>query len=374
MKYLVTGAAGFAGRNLAMTLKTLPDAETMECDIGNNSEADLAAFAERAGFVFHLAGVNRPKDPSEFETGNSGFTRSLLDALAKTGRKIPVLMSSSVQAALDNPYGRSKRAAEDEVFAYSAATGSPVYVFRLPNVFGKWSRPSYNSAVATWCHNIARGLPIEVRDPAATITLVHIDDVVSAFLACARGETESSSPGKFLSVEQAFTRTLGEVSGAIRSFRDARPALSVPDQSDPFLKRLYSTYLSFLPEDGFSSPLAPHCDARGSFTELLRTPDRGQVSVNIAHPGVTKGNHWHHLKHEKFIVVSGEGAIRFRKAGDPSAPVIEYRVSGAKPESVDIPPGYTHNIENTGTEDLVTVMWANEPFDPAKPDTWPEKV
>ena len=370
--FLVTGARGFAGRNLVSTLRATGAGEVLECDIGSNSPAHLAEFAERADFVFHLAGVNRPKDASEFETGNAGFTQSVLAALAASGRRTPVLLSSSVQAALDNPYGASKRAAEDAVFAYSRETGAPAFVFRLPNVFGKWSRPNYNSAVATWCHNIARGLPVEVRDPAAPLTLAYIDEVVAAFLRCASGETPPSNG--FLQVPEEFTRTLGEIVACIRSFRDARSALAVPDQGDPFIKRLYATYLSFLPEDAFAVPLVRHSDARGSFTELLRTPERGQVSVNIARPGITKGNHWHHTKHERFYVVSGTAAIRFRKAGDATAPVTEVRVSGDSPQCVDIPPGLVHNIENTGSCDLVTVMWASEPFDPARPDTWPETV
>ena len=371
-KFLVTGSAGFAGRNLCAALRARGGCEILECDIGSNSPEHLAAFAAAADFVFHLAGVNRPREESEFTAGNVDFTKALLAALSASGRKIPVLLSSSVQAALDNPYGASKRAAEEAVSAYGRETGADVFVFRLPNVFGKWSRPNYNSAVATWCHNTARDLPVQVRDPAAQISLAHIDDVVRAFISCAEDRTPSQDG--FLSVPETFTRTLGEVSSAIKSFRDARGALAVPDQSDPFMRRLYSTYLSFLPEDGFAADLAPHTDARGSFTELLRTPDRGQVSVNVAHPGIVKGNHWHSLKHEKFIVVSGTGVIRFRKALDKSAPVIEYRVDGARPQSVEIPPGYTHNIENTGNCDLVTVMWANEPFDPANPDTVFEEV
>ena len=254
-KFLVTGSAGFAGRNLCAALRARGGCGILECDIGSNSPEHLAAFAAEADFVFHLAGVNRPREESEFTAGNVDFTKTLLAALSASGRKIPVLLSSSVQAALDNPYGASKRAAEDAVFAYGRETGADVFVFRLPNVFGKWSRPNYNSAVATWCHNTARGLPVQVRDPAAQISLAHIDDVVRAFISCAEGRTPPQDG--FLSVPETFTRTLGEVSSAIKSFRDARGALAVPDQSDPFARRLYSTYLSFLPEDGF----AAECDA-----------------------------------------------------------------------------------------------------------------
>ena len=318
---------------------------------------------------------------------------------------MPVLLSSSIQAALDNPYGVSKRAAEDAVRAYGARTGAAVFVYRLANVFGKWCRPNYNSAVATWCHNRARGLDIQVRDRAATVTLVYIDDVVDHFISCLVGRAprarrgglgEAALPGEcgplgdralpgecgargaralpVLSVEPSYTKTLGEIVDLIETFVDEPKTLDVPDQRDGFAKKLYATYLSYLPEDPFSYPLTMHCDNRGSFTEILHTAERGQVSVNVSRPGIVKGQHWHHTKHEKFLVVSGEGAIRFRKMDDPDAQVITYRVSGAKLEVVRIPPGYTHNIENLGTTDMVTVMWANEVFDPQRPDTFREEV
>lgn len=369
MKILVTGAEGFVGRNLCAALARRPDVETLRCDVGTPPE-DLDAAVRACGFVFHLAGVNRPKDAADFKTGNADFTASLLARLEAAGRAAPVVLSSSIQAALDNPYGESKRAAEEAVFAYARRTGAAAHVFRLANVFGKWSRPNYNSAVATWCHNLARGLPIEVRDPAAAIRLVYIDDVVAAFLA------RLGAPGaaEILSVEPCYEKTLGEVADLLRAFRDEPTTLAVPDQGDGFAKKLYATYLSFLPEDGFAYPLTAHRDARGSFTEVLRTADRGQVSVNVSRPGVVKGQHWHDTKHEKFLVVSGTGVIRFRRADAPGAPVLEYRVCGETPDVVRVPPGYTHNIENTGGTDLVTLMWANEPFDPARPDTYREEV
>ena len=371
MRVLVTGAKGFVGRNLCLALSRIEDVEVLRYDIGNTPE-ELAEWAGTCDFVFHLAGVNRPKDPAEFAKGNAGFTEELLSVLAR--RPVPVLLSSSIQAALDNDYGKSKAAAEEAVRAYGARMGAPVYVYRLANVFGKWCRPNYNSAVATWCHNIARDLPIQVRDPAATVTLVYIDDVVESFIGCLEPRNTQNTRNEFLSVEPSYTKSLGEIVELIRSFHDEPKTLDVPDQRDGFAKKLYATYLSYLPEDQFSYPLTMHCDNRGSFTEILHTAERGQVSVNVSRPGITKGQHWHHTKHEKFLVVSGEGAIRFRKMDDPSAQVITYRVSGAKLEVVRIPPGYTHNIENLGTTDMVTVMWANEVFDPQRPDTFREEV
>ena len=371
MRVLVTGAKGFVGRNLCLALSRMEDVEVLRYDLDNTPE-ELAEWAGTCDFVFHLAGVNRPKDPAEFATGNTGFTEELLALLER--RPVPVLLSSSIQAALDNPYGVSKRAAEDAVRAYGERTGAAVFVYRLANVFGKWCRPNYNSAVATWCHNIARDLPIQVRDPAATVTLVYIDDVVGSFIGCLEPRNTRNTRKEFLGVEPSYTKSLGEIVELIRSFHDEPKTLDVPDQRDGFAKKLYATYLSYLPEDQFAYPLTMHVDNRGSFTEILHTAERGQVSVNVSHPGITKGQHWHHTKHEKFLVVSGEGAIRFRKMDDPSAQVITYRVSGAKLEVVRIPPGYTHNIENLGTTDMVTVMWANEVFDPQRPDTFREEV
>ena len=380
MKVLITGARGFIGSNLCLTLKQIDGMEVLPYDLGD--EAKLDGYAAACDFVMHLAGVNRPKDPAEFKQGNAVFTEDILEKLAARSTPPPVLLSSSIQAALDNPYGLSKRAAEEAVRAYEEKTGAPVFIYRLANVFGKWCRPNYNSAVATWCHNIARDLPIQVRDPNAEVTLVYVDDVVKSFISrverVERGEsptcsTRSTRQKEILSVNPSYTKTLGEIVNLIQSFRDEPKTLMVPDQEDGFTKKLYATYLSFLPEDQFSYPLTMHCDNRGSFTEALHSAERGQVSVNISHPGIVKGQHWHHTKHEKFLVVSGQGVIRFRKmVGDDK--VIEYRVSGEKLEVVRIPPGYTHNIENTGEGDMVTLMWANEVFDPGAPDTFREKV
>ena len=383
MKILVTGAKGFVGRNLCLTLAQMSGMEVLKYDLGD--EARLDAYITACDFVMHLAGVNRPKDPAEFRLGNTVFTEDILDRLAARKNPPPVLLSSSIQAALDNDYGRSKAEAEAAVRAYGEKTGAPIYIYRLANVFGKWCRPNYNSAVATWCHNIARGLPIQVRDPVATVTLVYIDDVVKSFtgsLFLAAKDAKSAKVCEelrnirngFLSVEPSYTRSLGEIVELIRSFHDEPRTLMVPDQADGFAKKLYATYLAALPEDKFSYPLTMHCDSRGSFTEALHSAERGQVSVNVSHPGIVKGQHWHHTKHEKFLVVSGEGVIRFRKMGESDGRVIEYRVSGAKMEVVRIPPGYTHNIENLGTGDMVTLMWANEVFDPANPDTFRQNV
>ena len=380
MKILVTGANGFVGRNLCLTLEQMPDVEVLKYDLGD--EAKLDGYAAECDFVMHLAGVNRPKDPAEFKTGNTVFTEDILEKLSARPNPPSVLLSSSIQAALDNDYGKSKAAAEDAVRAYGEKTGAPVFIYRLANVFGKWCRPNYNSAVATWVYNIARDLPIMVRDPEATVTLVYIDDVVRSFISHveradrvevgADDSTRSTCSTRlnYLSVEPSYTRSLGEIVELIKSFHDEPQNLMVPDQADGFTKKLYSTYLAALPEDKFSYPLTMHCDNRGSFTEALHSAERGQVSVNVSKPGIAKGQHWHHTKHEKFLVVSGKGEINFRMADDPNAKIITYKVSGDKLEVVRIPPGYTHNIVNVGDTDMVTLMWANEVFDPAKPDTF----
>lgn len=326
----------------------------------------LDEYTKECGFVFHLAGVNRPQKTEEFMEGNFGFTSKLLDSLKHNGNKAPVLITSSIQAQRDNPYGQSKKAGEEVVFSYGEDQGMPVYVYRLPNVFGKWCRPNYNSAVATFCHNIAHDLPIVVNDPAVQMQLVYIDDVVAELIRAMKGQLNRK--GRFCCVEPVHQTTLGHIAELIQSFRACRGTLSIPDMSDVFTKKLYATYLSYLPEDEFLYPLKMNVDQRGSFTEIFRTPERGQVSVNISRPGITKGNHWHHSKNEKFVVVSGRGVIRFRKVGEEK--VLEYFVDGGNIQVVDIPTGYTHNIENLGDTDLVTIMWASECFDPNKPDTY----
>ncbi len=368
MKILVTGAKGFVGRNLCLALEQKPDVEVLKYDLGD--EAKLDDYAATCDFVMHLAGVNRPKDPAEFKTGNTVFTEDILEKLAARPSPPPVLLSSSIQAALDNDYGKSKAAAEAAVRAYGENTGAAVFIYRLANVFGKWCRPNYNSAVGTWVYNIARNLPIMVRDPAATVTLVYIDDVVRSFVGCLEPRNTPNTRNEILNVEPSYTKSLGEIVELIKSFHDEPQNLMVPDQADGFTKKLYSTYLAALPDDKFSYPLTMHCDNRGSFTEALHSMERGQVSVNVSKPGIAKGQHWHHTKHEKFLVVCGRGEINFRMADDPNGKVITYKVGGEKLEVVRIPPGYTHNIVNVGDTDMVTLMWANEVFDPKNPDTF----
>lgn len=365
MKILVTGAKGFIGKNLIIQLKNEGYTDVFEYDVDSSGE-ELDRYCRECGFVYHLAGVNRPETEQEFMEGNFGFTSKLLETLKKYNNRAPIMLSSSIQAALDNAYGKSKKAGEDLLFSYGKETGAAVFVFRFPNVFGKWCRPNYNSAVATFCHNIARGLPITVNNPDVVMNLVYIDDVVKALIALLRGACVPEDG--FCRVENEFHIKLGRIAELLKSFKQSRETLEIPTLSDLFEKDLYSTYLSYLPEDAFSYELKMNTDNRGSFTEMIRTPERGQVSVNISKPGIVKGNHWHHTKNEKFLVVCGTGVIRFRKPDESK--VIEYFVSGDKLEVVDIPTGYTHNIENLGKSDMVTVMWANERFDPENPDTY----
>jgi UDP-2-acetamido-2,6-beta-L-arabino-hexul-4-ose reductase len=376
MNILITGAKGFIGKNLIAELNNIkegkakgynlnPELTLLEYDMDTDPSL-LDGYCRDADFVFHLAGVNRPKEQSEFMKGNFGFTSLLLDRLKKHGNNCPVMISSSIQAELDNPYGVSKKAGEDLLLEYGRETGSDVLIYRFPNVFGKWCRPNYNSAVATFCHNVAHDLPIQVNDRSVNMTLVYIDDVVKELISALEGNPNRS--GEFCKVPVEHKITLGEIVDLIYSFKESRKNLLVADLSDSFTKKLYSTYLSYLPEDQFSYFLKMNVDERGSFTEFLKSNDRGQVSVNISKPGITKGQHWHHTKNEKFLVVSGKGVIRFRKIDEEM--VHEYFVSGEKLEVVDIPVGYTHNIENLGETDMVTVMWVNEVFDPERPDTY----
>ncbi len=364
MKLLITGAKGFIGKNLVSELKNRKYTDILEYDVDTDSGL-LDTYCKNADFVFHLAGVNRPKDQSEFMEGNFGFTSTLLNSLKKYDNKCPIMISSSIQAAMDNPYGKSKKAGEDLLFEYGEITGTKILVYRFPNVFGKWCRPNYNSAVATFCYNIARDMPIVVNDRNVVMNLVYIDDVVDELINALSGKENMT--GRFCSVSTVHTVTLGDIVDLIRSFANSREERSVPNMADGFTKKLYSTYLSYIPTDRFTYPLKMNIDHRGSFTEFIKTIDRGQVSINISKPGITKGNHWHNTKNEKFLVVSGRGVIRFRHA--LSEEVIEYYVTGERLEVLDIPVGYTHNIENLGDTDMVTVMWANELFNPDKPDT-----
>lgn len=382
MKILVTGSRGFVGRNLVSQLRNIGSGKAKNYDIPgdgltvfeydvDSTPAELDAYCRQADFVFNLAGVNRPKDQTEFMEGNFGFASTLLDTLKKYNNTCPVMISSSTQAALDNPYGESKRAGEQLLFDYSKETGAKVLVYRFPNVFGKWCRPNYNSAVATFCHNIAHDLPIQVNAPDVVMNLVYVDDVVDELIAALSGREHRK--GDYCEVPVVHTITLGGIVDLISGFKDMHDNLGVPDLGDAFTKKLYSTYLSYLPKEKFAYPLKMNVDERGSFTEIIRTVDSGQFSVNISKPGITKGQHWHHSKNEKFVVVSGHGLIRLRKIG--SEEIIEFEVSGEKMEAVEMIPGYTHNISNLSeTEDLVTLMWCNECFDPDKPDTYFEKV
>ena len=382
MKILVTGAKGFVGKNLCEALKniisgkdkTRPNLkidEIFEFDIDTDISL-LDGFAKEADFVFNLAGVNRPKDTKEFMEGNFGFADTLLNSLKKHKNKCPVMISSSTQAALDNDYGKSKKAGEDLVFSYGEETGAKVLVYRFPNLFGKWARPNYNSAVATFCNNIANDLEITVNNRETELTLVYIDDLVDEMLNALEGK--ENKDGKFCKVETEHKVTLGEIVDLIYSFNSQPKTLVVPEiPYNSFAKKLYSTYLSYLPKEKVAFPLKMNIDDRGSFTELLKTEKCGQFSINISKPGITKGQHWHNTKWEFFIVVSGKGLIQMRKIG--SDEVLNFEVSGEKIEAVHMLPGYTHNIINlSDKENLVTVMWANESFDPKKPDTFFEVV
>ena len=399
MKILVTGAKGFVGQNLCAQLKNIRDGkakcygdvvieEIFEYDIDSTAE-ELDRYCREADFVFNLAGVNRPQNNEEFMAGNFGFASTLLDTLEKHGNKCPVMLSSSIQATLagrfgDSEYGRSKRAGEELFFNYSERTGARVLIYRFPNLFGKWCRPNYNSAVATFCNNIANDLPITVNDRSTQLELLYIDDLVDEMVGALKGEehhcefegveTILCNDGKYCAVPTTHKITLGEIVDLLESFKAQPQTLVVPEiPYNSFAKKLYSTYLSYLPKEKVSFELKMNCDARGSFTELLRSEKCGQVSVNISKPGITKGEHWHNTKWEFFIVVSGHGLIQQRRVG--SDEVLNFEVSGEKIEAVHMLPGYTHNIINlSDTEDLVTVMWANEAFDPNKPDTYFEKV
>ena len=365
MKILITGANGFIGKNLISELYNRDYQDLLLVD-RDTTEKELEKYSLEADFVFHLAGVNRPKEEIEFTQGNVDFTDRLLSNLKKSNKKAPIMISSSTQAVLDNSYGISKRAGEQLIFDYAEETGVRTLVYRFPNVFGKWSKPNYNSAIATFCYNVSRNLDITVNDPSVILELVYIDDVVNELINGLTGK--ESRENNYCFVPTAHRQSLGWIVETIKSFKESRENLVLPNVGDELTKKLYSTYLSFLAEDNFSYKLKMNKDDRGSFTEFLRTTHAGQTSINISKPGIVKGNHWHHTKNEKFLVVSGEGVIRFRKP--ESNEIIEYFVSGEELEVVDIPVGYTHNIENLGKTEMVTVMWVNEPFNPDEPDTF----
>ncbi|MBR0277404.1 MAG: capsular polysaccharide biosynthesis protein CapF [Clostridia bacterium] len=382
MKVLITGAKGFVGRNLTEALKCIrdgkdktreiaPDLTIYEYDIDTPRE-NLESYCKDADFIFHLAGVNRPKDTKEFMEGNFGFTSELLEILKKYKNKAPVMISSSIQAELDNPYGQSKKAGEELIFSYGEENNVKTLVYRFTNLFGKWCRPNYNSAVATFCYNIAHDLPVTVNDRSHLMTLCYIDDVVDELIRALKGE--ENRIGKYCKVSVEHKVTLGEIEDLLYNFKNSRETNEIPDMTEgSFCKKLYSTYLSYLDPQNFAYKLKMNCDDRGSFTEIIRTLNAGQFSVNISKPGITKGQHWHNTKNEKFVVVSGRGLIRLRKIG--SEDIAEFEVSGDEITVVDMIPGYTHSITNlSDTEDLVTFMWCNECFNADKPDTFFEEV
>lgn len=365
MNILITGANGFIGKNLVHELKNRGYNELFLVD-KETSREELKDFSLKADFVFHLAGINRPKNEEEFKEGNVDFTSDLLSMLKESNKKAPIMISSSKQATLDNPYGKSKLDGENLLLNYGTENNVRTLIYRFPNVFGKWSRPNYNSAIATFCYNVARGKDIMVNDVNTMMELVYIDDVVNELILGL--DEKESREDTICFVPTTHKQKLGWIAETIKSFKTSRENLLLPDMGEELTKKLYSTYLSFLAEADFSYLLKMNVDNRGSFTEFIRTANAGQTSINISKPGIVKGNHWHHTKNEKFLVVSGEGVIRFRKPDSDN--IIEYFVSGEKLEVVDIPVGYTHNIENLGTTDMVTVMWVNEPFNPNEPDTF----
>lgn len=368
MQIVITGADGFMGRNLRLRLAEAGHGAVTAVTRSTPPQALRDALAA-ADFVFHLAGVNRPQDPAEFASGNAALTQTVCDILTATGRKVPLLLASSAQAVLDNPYGRSKRQAEEAVEAYAAQTGAQATVFRLNNVFGKWCRPHYNSAVATFCHQIARGLPITVHDPAAVLQLVHIDDVVDAFLQVL---AHPEAPGGLAEAGPVHATTVGALAAMLQEFAASRHTLVTPRVGSGLVRALYSTYVSYLPVSAFDYPVPMHGDARGTFVEMLKTPDCGQFSYFTAHPGVTRGEHYHHTKTEKFLVIAGTARFEFRHVltGETHTVVTH----GAEARIVETVPGYTHNIRNIGSELLVVMLWANEIFDRLRPDTVPLKV
>lgn len=369
MNILVTGSNGFIGKNLCIELKN-KGFVVFPYDL-NKSEEDLANYLLDADYIIHLAGVNRPLSVNEFYDGNTNFTKKLVDLISKSKRKIPIIFSSSVQAEFDNDYGKSKKMAEDFLFTFMEKTCNPVTIYRLTNVFGKWCKPNYNSVVATFCHSIANNLPIEIRDENYEVKLVYVDDVVKEFIK----RLNEPQTGRNRVLEEVYPMeviSLGSLAKKINEFKLTRDTFYTPKIESDFDHKLYATFLSYYSIDDFAYDLKMNVDARGSFTEVLKTVNDGQVSVNISKPGITKGNHYHHTKNEKFIVVSGECEIKFRKIGTKE--IFTYKVNESKIQVVDIPPGYTHSIKNVGEDDSVTIMWASEVFDKDNPDTYHEEV
>jgi UDP-2-acetamido-2,6-beta-L-arabino-hexul-4-ose reductase len=371
MKVLITGANGFVGKNLQLHLAERKDVQVV-CFTRGDEVAQLPALLQGVDFVFHLAGVNRPQDPQEFVSGNVDLTQALCQAVCAmaeaTGKKTLVVHTSSAQAGLDNPYGQSKRAAEEAVRGYGAATGAPVHIFRLPNVFGKWCKPNYNSAVATFCHNIARGLPIQVNDPAAPVTLVYVDDVIERFIQIMDGADVAVDAAGFTTVAPQYITTVGELARLVQAFKGSRGTLMTERVGTGLVRALYATYVSYLPVDSFTYTVPQHADHRGVFTEMLKTPDCGQFSYFTAHPGITRGGHYHHSKTEKFLVIKGQARFKFRHM--QTGQMHELVTTGEKAEIVETVPGWTHDITNIGKDEMVVMLWANEVFDRARSDTF----
>lgn len=375
MKVLVTGSNGFLGKNLKLHLTERKDVQVV-CFNREHSTAQLPALLEDVDFVFHLAGVNRAEDPQEFTTGNADLTHTLCEALsnlaASTAKRVPVIYTSSSQAVRDNHYGLSKRAAEDAILSLRGSSGNLVHVFRLPNVFGKWCKPYYNSAVATFCHNIARGLPIQISDPAAPLSLVYVDDVIRTFIQLMDGGDGTVDAAGYATVSPQYRTTVGELADTIQTFKESRNTLMIERVGEGLLRALYATYVSYLPFDNFAYAVPVHSDYRGVFVEMLRTPDAGQFSFFTTHPGITRGGHYHHTKTEKFLVIKGHARFGFRHMLTNEVHHLETR--GDQPQIVETVPGWTHDITNIGSDEMVVMLWANEIFDRANPDTIASRV
>lgn len=368
MRVLITGANGFVGKNLQLHLAERSDVVVL-CFTREHTQADLQQLVADADLVFHLAGVNRPEDPAEFQQGNADLTQALCSALEQAGKTIPVVYSSSIQAAADNPYGASKRAAEDALLVFAQRSGAPVFIYRLANVFGKWARPNYNSAVATFCHNISQGLPIQINDPDAQINLVYIDDVVESFLQVMDGKLTQTG---FVEIAQQYHISVGALAEQIQAFKDSRDNLITENVGTGLVRALYSTYVSYLKPEQFSYTVPKYGDERGVFVEMLKTKDAGQFSFFTAHPGITRGGHYHHSKTEKFLVIKGKACFRFRHM--VTGEFYELHTSGEQPEIVETVTGWTHDITNVGDDEMVVMLWANEIFDREKPDTYAKPV
>jgi UDP-2-acetamido-2,6-beta-L-arabino-hexul-4-ose reductase len=366
---LITGAQGFLAKNLIATLQGHGFTRLLLVDKTTPAEV-YDRFVQQAQFIFHFAGVNRPLQETEFIEGNVDAVEALLARIKKFASKAPLVVASSMQAMHDNPYGRSKKAGEDLVLKFASLNQHPVYIYRFTNIFGKWAKPNYNSVVATFCYNIARNLSITIHNDHAKISLIYVDDVIAEMMRCLDGKVTTIDG--ILRVLPEYDLSVGDLARTIKRFKDNRLQLKLENQSDPLTKKLYATYLSYVEDTAFIYDLTMHADHRGSFTEMIKTSQEGQISVNISKPGITKGNHYHHTKNEKFIVVSGEARIRFRKVGEHT--ITEYHVSGKKIQVVDIPPGYAHSIVNVGQDDLITIMWASEVYNPEHPDTYPMEV